>query len=115
MAYGIDKLSETYGDHSVWSSELFRIGESFQIDKIAIPLLQAVAANMTIIVKVISNDGDDTQTVATINNTNYPSSEKFIKIRPKGKFKNNFYLQLNFEGSVLLTVGLPIRILITEI
>ena len=107
---GIDKISETYGNYNIWQSELYRVGRKFQIKKLTIPLVQAVAANMALKVKVVSNDGDDTKTIQTINNTNYPNSEKLIELYPDGEFKNNFFLQFEWENTALLTVSLPISI-----
>lgn len=107
-AKGIDKLSTTYGNYNVWKSTLYRVGSEFKIKKFLMPLVQAVAANMVLKVKIISADGADTETIATINNTNFPSSEQLIKLFPTKTFINNFYLQLEWEGSALLTVGLPI-------
>ena len=107
---GLEKISTNYGDANVWQSSLFRIGRKFNITKIKMPLAQAVAANMTLVVKAVTGDGATIMTLGTINITNYPNSETEIDFYPKGEFRNNFYLQLEWSGSALLTVGLPITI-----
>ena len=110
MANGLDKLSTTYGS-SKYVDQMQRIGEPFKISKIRIPLGQAVAANMTLTVKAFFDDGSSNKTLATINTTNYASSERNIIIHPADAMGvNNFYLQLEWSGTALLTVNLPITI-----
>lgn len=106
---GLDKLSTTYGDYNVLQSERQRVGGKFQIKEIKIPLAQAVGANMTVVVKIIDSTGSAT-TVGTINNTNFPNSERVVKMYPKGIFYNDFTVQFEWSGSSLLTLALPIRI-----
>lgn len=109
-AKGIDKVSTTYGT-SVWRSEVFRPGKPFQINKISIPLAQAVAANMTATVKLFLDD--DTSTAihtTTINTTNYGGSQKNIVIKPNIRGLHSYFLEIRWTGSALMTVGLPITI-----
>lgn len=107
-AKGLDKLSTTYGT-SIWRSRLERVGRTFNIKEIRIPLAQAVAANQTITVKILTDDGSTTDTVGTINSTNYPNSERYITIYPQGVGgRNNFLVELTFSGTALATVSLPI-------
>jgi hypothetical protein len=73
---------------------------------------------MTLTVKIYGDDGTTTPTAnrdtsITINNTNFSNSEKAVKIYPKEEYWNNFFLQLEWSGSVLLTVALPIIIKIS--
>lgn len=105
--YGIDKLSTTYGT-SVWRSEVFRVGKKFNIVGLRIPLAQAMAGNMTITAKIYEN-GSLVETLPTINNTNYPSA-KVVGMNPKVLCDNSFQLELRWTGTVLATVGLPIKI-----
>lgn len=107
--YGIDRNATTYGV-AEWQSEVFRIGKEFEITKIKIPLAQAVAANMTVAVKVVTDNGSTSTTVATINSTNFSASERFITLHPSVFGKHDFYLQLNWSGSALLSIGLPIEV-----
>lgn len=112
LVCGIDKLSTTYGT-SIWRGRLERVGMNGVIKEVRIPLAQAVATNQTITAKIYVDDGSANTTIATINTTNYPASERFIKIYPQGvSFKNNFYLELTFSGSALATVNLPITYVI---
>ena len=119
-AYQIAKYSTTYGDYNVWRSDVFIVDSKFIIKEVRIPLAQAVGANMTMTVKIYGDDATTTPSVAdktllTINNTNYPNSERVIKYYPSGKYNNNFFIQLEWSGSALLTVALPITIIIETI
>jgi hypothetical protein len=113
--YGIESLlfGSTGGD-SWWWSQMYRIGEKFKITRIRLPLTQAVAANMIVVPKVYTDDGiGTTYTLATINDTNYPNSERYITYRSDFSSKeisgfNNFWLELKWTGTEELTVGLPI-------
>ena len=112
--YGLDKISTTYGT-SIWRSDIFRIGKKFNIDNIRIPFAQALAANMTLTLKIYGDDGSTTPSAAnktsiTINNTNYPNSDRAVNIKPLGQYWNNFFIQLEWSGSALATVALPIEI-----
>lgn len=114
-AYGIDKYSTTYGDVNVFRSNVFTVGGKFQIKEIQIPLAQAIAVNMTFTVKVYGDNGTTTpsatnKTLITVNNTNYPNSEKVIKIYPQEEFTNDFFLQIEWQGSVLAVISLPLII-----
>ncbi|MCK9370798.1 hypothetical protein M0R04_12885 [Candidatus Dojkabacteria bacterium] len=106
---GLDKISTTYGDYNVWRSGMFRISDRFKINKIGLRLADAVAANMTLVVKAYYNDGDSNATLATINNADY-TGERNVDIYPQELMENNFYLQLEWTGSALMTVSLPITI-----
>lgn len=111
-ANGLDKQGTTYGNTpSVFWSPVYRLGQPFRITKIRIPLAQAVAANMTITPKIYLDDGVTSSTLTTIDNTNYPNSERNIVIRPDGLTgEHNFWLELRWTGSALAVVNLPISI-----
>jgi hypothetical protein len=106
-AKGLDKLSTTYGT-SIWRSAIYRVGSSFRIKNIRIPLSAAVAANMTIGVKVYKDEMSTGTTVGTINSTNYANSDKFIKLYPETVGSNNFFIELTWSGTALCPVSLPI-------
>ena len=110
-AHRTDIQSENNSNaNSVFWSQVYRIGQPFKIKKIRIPLAQAMAANMTIVPKIYFDDGVDTKTLTTINNTNYPS-KKNIVIRPENAVgDHNFWLELVWSGTVRCTVNLPITI-----
>ena len=107
--FGIDRNATTYGV-SEFQSEVFRIGKEFEVTKIKIPLAQAVAANMTLAVKIVVDNESTTTTVATINNTNFSGSERFVTLHPSVFGKHDFLLQFSWSGSALISVGLPIEV-----
>jgi hypothetical protein len=112
VSHGLDKQGSNYSNGNVWWSSLYRIGQHFKILRIVIPLAQAVGANMTLVPKIYIDDGvGTTATLTTINNTNYAGSQRQIIYRPNGvEGRNNFWIELKWSGSALLTVGLPITI-----
>jgi len=106
---GIDKLSTAYGT-SVFRSEMSRIGEPFRIEELIIPMATVLAANITITVKVFVDDGSSSVTMATINNTNFPSRRIIALKNKKVIGQHNFFVELTWSGSALGTVALPIQI-----
>lgn len=103
--------SGTYQVNSLFWSQMYRIGQPFKITKIRIPLVQAVAANMTITPKIITDDAVGTAyTLTAINNTNYSGASNIVYRLEGVTGKHNFFLELRWTGSVLLTVNLPITI-----
>lgn len=104
---GADKLSTTYNT-SVWRSEIFRFGSPGVVNQIRIPMAQALSSNMTIVPKVIVDEGTS-NTLTTINSTNYPGDRNIV-IMPAVNFKHSFQIELRQTGSALCTVGLPISI-----
>lgn len=101
---------------SMWWSQTYRIGQPFKITKIRIPLGKKVAADMTIIPKIYTDDGVGTiYTLTTINNTNYSNSELNIVQRNDSSGnpilgQHNFWLELAWSGSEQVAVNLPISI-----
>ena len=110
-SHGLDKQGTAYNNApSVWWSQMFRIGQPFKITKIIIPLAQAVGANMIVTPKIYTDDGANSTTLTTINNTNY-SGKYTVMQKPSGLTgQNNFWLELRWTGSALCTVNLPITI-----
>lgn len=116
-SYGLDKQGTTYGNTAnvLWS-QIYRIGQPFKIKKIRIPLAAGVAANQILIAKVYTDDGaGTTYTCTTINNTNYPNSDRNIVIRSDSssnaiRGQHNFWLELRWTGTTVMTVNLPIVI-----
>ena len=115
---GIDTADPTgYTDGSynhvnqMWWSQLYRIGQPFKITKIRIPLAQPLATGMSIIPKIYIDSGAGSDTLTTIDSTNYGTSRQTVVIRPENLTgDNDFWLQLMWAGSVLCTVALPITI-----
>lgn len=113
-SYKIFKKTTSYL-FSVWRSKVFNIGQNFDVAKITFPIIPDMAANMSII-PVLYFDNQDSNSIGnTINSTTYPNSERLIKLTAKN-FNNavhgrsNFFLELQFTGSALIVVGLPITI-----
>lgn len=110
-SHGIDKQGTEYGNApSVFWSQLYRLGKNFKITEIIIPLTTSIATGMIITPKIYFDNGETSQTLVTINNTNYPS-QKLIHIKPEGATgKHNFWFELRFTGSSLSSVDLPVTI-----
>jgi hypothetical protein len=112
----LDVRSTTYGliDNIFWS-QMFRIGKPFKITKIRIPFSQAIASGMSLIVNMYVDDGSKVYTgtanaMPTITSSNY-LGERGVVFTPTGVTgKNNLWLGLDWNGTALLTVGLPIII-----
>jgi hypothetical protein len=117
-SHGFDKQGTQYNNApAVAWSQVFRIGQKFQITKIRIPFAQAVAANMIVTPTIYVDDGITSYVggvdagLAIINNTNYPNSERKVLMSPQSLTgENNFWLELRWTGSALLSINLPIII-----
>lgn len=113
---GIDKQNISYNNaSSVLWSHIFRIGKPFKVTRIYIPFAQAIAANMTLVAKIYTDDGaGTTYTLQTINNINYPGKlDAVLRSDSAGApilGNHNFWLELKWTGSALCTVNLPIVI-----
>lgn len=114
---GLDRQGTTYNAApSVWWSQTYRVGSTFRISSIRIPFAQAMAANMTLNVTVYTDDGSGTYTGATyglptLNNTTLPNGERFVSLKTQNiEGFQNFFIELRWTGSALLTVNLPIEI-----
>ena len=107
--YGLDKISTTYGTW-VWRSPVYRLGQKVSINKVIVPLAQAVAANMTIVPKLYKDSASDSLALTTINSTNYPNSERRVVLYPTFEAQSDFFLELRGTGTALLAPMLPIKI-----
>jgi hypothetical protein len=107
--YGIDRNATTYRN-SVFQSEIFKIGKPFEIEKIRFPVAQAIAANMTLTIKLIVDQESTSTTIATINSTTYSGSERFVELHPSVRGNHDCFLEIDWSGTELITVGLPIEI-----
>lgn len=107
-SYGIDRDSAG-AINSLWRSQVFNVGEPFQVDKIRIPLGAQVVANMSVAPKVYVDDETSNTTLDTINTTNDDGA--FNVVRPCNILgKHNFFLELTFTGTVALPILTPIEI-----
>ena len=112
---GIGKFGSYGNAPSIFWSGMYRLGQPFKIQKIRIPLGQAVGANMTITVKVYTDDGNGpTYTLQTIDSTNYNGVYNVIlRSDASGQpilGQHNFWIELRITGSALAVVGLPLVI-----
>jgi hypothetical protein len=65
---------------------------------------------MAATVKIYSDDGSSSSTVKSISNTD-DNGKKDIVIYPQGvSFKNNFFMEITWTGSALMTIATPITI-----
>jgi hypothetical protein len=115
IIHGLDKQGVTYNNSpSVFWGSTIRIGQSFKITEVAIPLAQAVGNNMLLTPKIYVDDGANSYTLKDINITN--DSGKYNITRRSGSLgevmtgEHNFWLELRWTGSALCTVNLPIII-----
>lgn len=116
---GLDSPSTTYNNAlnpQQWQSQMYRVGRPFRISTIRIPFAQAMAANMILKVTIFTDDGSANYTGATfglptLNNTVLPNDERYANLKVTGvEGYHNFYIDLKWTGSALLTVNLPIEI-----
>ena len=70
---------------------------------------------MTIAVKILVDNESTSTTIATINNTNFSASERFVTLHPSVFGKHDFSIQFSWSGTSLISVGLPIEIELEEI
>lgn len=112
--YKLFKKSTSYV-FNLWRSPVYQIGQNFDILAIRIPIHPDMTTNMSII-PVLYFDNEDSNSVGTtLNSTNYPNSDRLIYLTPKNfsntvHGRNNFFLELQFIGSALSVVELPITI-----
>lgn len=94
-----------------WQSQIYKLGQSFKIEKIRIPMASGVTSSTIITPKIYTDDGNGTTyTLTTINSTNFPN-KKNVVIRPEAcTGASNFWLELNWSGTGFSAVGLPISI-----
>ena len=110
--FGIDRINAVSNTSrlSVWRSFIYPIGQPFKINKISLPLGSAVAADMTLIPIILTDDLSTSTAQTTINSTNYAASQRRIVLYPTIQGLNNFCLQLRWSGIAILPVNLPIII-----
>ena len=109
--YGIDKLSTTASYNSYFRTNVYTVGNTFSITLIRIPLGAELDAGVSIIPKLYFDDGSEVKTMTTINTANYSGRYAIYKTPEINNFtgQNNFYLELNFQGTTYCPVLLPIR------
>lgn len=115
-AKGIDKQDDAGTLAATFRDKNYLIGKRFKINKISIPLTKAVAANMSLVTKVYTDEESTTVTLPTINATNFPNSERRIEFRATDLAgaigENNFFIEFNWTGTVSLPISYPVYITI---
>lgn len=95
---------------ATWQSQIYSIGKPFKITKIRLPTLTPLSGDQAFTVSIRTDYLSNIKSFNIINATNYPN-ETSIVIRPDGlRAKTNFLLQIDWSGSDLCIVGLPIII-----
>jgi hypothetical protein len=112
--YSIFKKANTY-TLNIWKSQRFLVNQPFNITKIELSFSISLNVNMEITPILDIDNGASVITGTTINNTNYNSGILGVTLRPANfnynvHGTNNFCLQLNFTGTELIAVTLPINI-----
>ncbi len=116
--YKLFKKDDEY-NFTVWRSPVYKIGKDFDIMGIEFNVIGGVIGNKEIIPVLRFDDERDESVGNAINVTNYPNLEKLIRLTSKN-FNNsvtgqsNFYLELQFTGTELAVVSIPINIEIEE-
>ena len=109
-SYGLDKFATGATLSSYWLSARYNIGRPFKITKIIFNLNQAVASSMSIQPSIYYNSFISSKSLTLIDSTNYANGERQIIQYPNVVGKKDFMLKLEFTGSVLLTLEMPIII-----
>ena len=112
VSHGLDKQLTQYGNApQVFWSQMYRIGQPFRITRLKINTVQPITANMTIIPKIYTDDGNGTTyTYSIINSTNYSGKTSIVQRKEGVTGNHNFWLELRWTGTDLCTVHLPIDI-----
>ena len=107
---GLDKRSSTATFNSVFRSQVFPVGQRFTIKRVRIPMGVVVDTNMSVTPKIYVDNEVSNVTLTEINSTKYPGSARLVDDFTPVHGHNNFFLELNFAGSALLPIDLPITI-----
>ena len=117
-AKGIDKYSTSGTYDSIFRTKVVNVGAKFTIDRIKIPLGAALAANMSLVVKIYYDDEVSSKTLTTINTTNFTAGTREIIFTQQNILdssitpRNNFFLEFSWGGSVKLPLLLPIEVVV---
>jgi len=98
--------------NSVFWSLLFRIGQRFKITKIRIPLVEPLNGNISVAVKVYTDDGFGTAyTLTPLTSANFGTTQRTIIYHPQNLTgESNFWLEFDWGGNYPVVIGLPITI-----
>ncbi len=115
-SYKLFKKSNSYA-FNVFRSRVCKPSSPFVVKEILIPLTGAVDTNQQIVPVLYFDSGSATSVGTPINPTNYANGETFIKLTadsfPDGCMgQEDVFLELQFTGSALAPVSLPITIFV---
>lgn len=112
-------VSGSYGNSkTIWWSQVYKIGKKFKITKIRIPVPYGFGTGSSVTPKIYVDDyywSDSTNQLIPIDTTNYPNGAFVVNLRSYANGKSivgehSFWLELNWTGTGLTTIGFPIEI-----
>ena len=108
---GIDWQGNTYNNaEKWWWSQMYRIGHPYKITKIRVPLAERFKANQQLNISIFRDDNSDQQEQKIFTNTDY-NNKRALVWRPNNMTgDHNFWMEIQWTGSAICTVNLPIVI-----
>ena len=97
---GLDLVSSGQTYSAILQTKMFDIGTKFNIRRIRIPMSEPISSATTITPTIYIDDYAVSHALATINNTNYPNSERIIDYTDLavGGY-NNFFISFAWTGT----------------
>ena len=107
--YGLAKISTTYGVSTIRLEVVIpdNMGSGFMLKQLKFPFSQKMAANMACTITVYTDEAIDNVPFEIDNSTRY-SGKRYAIIQPQIPIINNFFVEIAFTGTELLTIALPI-------
>lgn len=113
--YGLFKKSTaSYGFH-IWRTPVYNIGRNFSIEHVSFYMPVDIDTDTTITPVLYFDNERDSAVGTSINDTNYSTGDRFIKLGPKNfsgdvSGKVNFFLEFQFSGTDFTAISPPIFI-----
>jgi len=113
-SYALFKKSDTYG-YAIWRSPVYNLGKNFDILSIKFAVVGGITGAKEI-VPTLYFDNEYTNSIGTaITANNYTNEETLILLTSKNftnsvSGRHNFFLELQFTGTDLCVVKLPITL-----
>lgn len=117
-AYGIDRTGGSESFNSLFNSCVFTIGQPFSVKEVQIDLGTQMQTGINVTPSLYfdsesTNSDSQNLSLPVLNPTNYPNSERHIRIKPPGLHaKHDFYLRLVDTGTTACPILFPIRIIV---
>lgn len=108
--YGIDKIT-TGGGTGIFRSEVVIVDNysgKLSLKQIRIPFIQKMTADMSFTIYLYVDGALNSRTWTIDGSKTSYKNKLFAIVEPEISFDNNFFIQIEFSGSDLLTIGLPI-------